>query len=188
MAQAPENAERGISGTIDSSVEVLPCVLNRLRRNYFSHAGHVAQRYGVSIDRLVLHVTSASARRGIQTLAPLRHVGDLIHAAACVDNCELAWADLAFRHGAAIGDVVRSMAIGADAPSAVRRIVGELRRETCDSPLATASTSSNHSEVSLRDYLGRPAMRHWLANWAREQLRSHHLAPPETYAFLASFR
>jgi hypothetical protein len=150
-------------------------VIHRLRMNYFSHGGHLGARYGVSVDRLVRHVVDGFARRGLVPAAPLRHVADLIHAAACVDRSVLAWSDLHERHEGALVRLLIPMAGDAEALLIVRRMLADLRAGTC-------SAVGGARGPSLRDYLGRPSLRHWLGALADEAIEAHTPARPVSLA------
>jgi hypothetical protein len=128
---------------------------SRLRLDYFSHGGGPGIRYGVSVDRLVAHVAHAMQRRAVVSPLSLRHVADMVHAAGCVDGSSLAWADLHERHEAGL---IRCCGLDEQTGTlAVRQLLARLRHRT------QRDERLSEGEVSLRDYLGRPSLRHWLA-------------------------
>lgn len=132
----------------------------KLRRDYFAHAGQVGTRYGVSVDDVVEHVIRAMRRRGTVIAPAVRHVADLTHAAACVMGCGLAWSDLHERYEL---DLVRSVGLGDQrALLTARRLLAKLREE---SEMDEGAASRG---LSLRDYLGRPSLRHWLIGLVRD--------------------
>jgi hypothetical protein len=128
--------------------------LSRLRCAYFSQAGESAGRYGVTFERMLVHLWRARQTNRHLVLRSISHVDDLVHAVACVDGTALAWIDLAERYERAL--VRRCDASQeVDAMILVRRLFAELLRRNCCTPSPSAP--------SLRCYAGDRPLKIWLA-------------------------
>jgi hypothetical protein len=122
-----------------------------LRRAYFSHAGAIAARYGVRFERVIEHLRGARARYPHLAVPALGHMDDLVHAAACVAGCDLAWRDLVDAHERGLIRACREWMDDTDAIVLVRRLFAELRRE-------------EPGIEPLRSYDGTCTLRKWLGD------------------------
>jgi hypothetical protein len=134
--------------------------VQRLRSTYFSQASEAAARYGVSFDRLVVHLWRARNLHRHFSLRNIAHIEDLVHAVACVDGSGLAWADLCERYERALVRRSRGSDAEIDTTIAVRRMLADLRRRTLQ------ATDEHEILPSLRSYLGVQELRVWLAQRA----------------------
>jgi hypothetical protein len=132
--------------------------LQRLRSAYFAQAAESAARYGVSFERVVMHLWQARRLDPRFSLRHVAHVDDLVHAVACVDGDGLAWSDLMERYERALIRRSRGGPGEIDAIIAVRRMLADLRR--CHSEMERSAFPS------LQHYTGAQELRTWLAQRA----------------------
>ena len=122
-----------------------------LRRAYFAHAAEIAVRYSVTVDRVLRHLECALAHHSSRSVPAVRHMDDLVHAAACVDGYDIAWRDLVDRYERPLVRACRQWLEATDAIVFVRRLLAELRR---DEPTGIRSLRSFDGSCTLRRWLG----------------------------------
>ena len=137
----------------------------RLRSAFFAQAGESAARYGISFERVLLHLWEGRRVSGRFQLRHVAHLEDLVHAVACVDDRSLAWADLADQYERALIRSCRGMKDEIDATILIRRLLADLRRGTMIQDFGRGG--------SLRGYLGTRTLRSWLTE-RLHALRSLH--------------
>ena len=72
--------------------------IGELHTAFFGQAAESATRYGIGFDALVQHLWEVRRGRGRVRLRTVRHLDDLVHAVACLDDISQAWADLVDRY------------------------------------------------------------------------------------------
>lgn len=141
-------------------------VLCRLREAYFAEARCSAARYGLSFDRLLVHLWEARRLRRRVRIGSIVYVDDLVHAVACVNEVALAWADLAQRYEAALIHACRRSLEEPDAVIVVRRLFGDLRSRNRD--------WGDRGLPSLRGYMATRPLKRWLTDRAMGGLKGSH--------------
>lgn len=126
--------------------------VDTLHREFFAEAGALAARYGVTFDRVLMHLTDLDAGRSIERV---EHVADLIHAIACVDRVGMAWADLSEQYEPLLVQSVESRLGRADAVLVVRRLLTDLRHAANGERLA--------GMMPLQRYAGHMSLTKWLS-------------------------
>lgn len=162
-AKRPLPTERGVS---------------RLRRAFFATAAHLACRYNVDSDRVMVHLWEVRQANPRFRLSQVTFMDDLVHAIACVDESILAWAELNAVHERGL---VRRCRLPNDEIAStmmIRRLFAELRRRH--------RMPSGPTCPSLRDYAGDRPLRNWLndrlnALRAREMQKARVLGGPPIY-------
>jgi hypothetical protein len=129
--------------------------IESLRCAYFG-ASESAARYGVSFDRVVRHLWVARGAERHVFLRAVTCVDDLVHAAACVDNINFAWADLAERYERALVRKCQRKYDEVQATILVRRLFASLRQRTAGPMVA--------QYPCLRCYSGTRPLRSWLTD------------------------
>ena len=127
-----------------------------LRRAYFADGGQSASRYGIGFDRVLEHLWETRDGQRHRPLRRVRHVDDLIHAVACIDELGNAWTDLTECYERPL---VRKCSFQLGQTSsiiAVRRLFTELQRHS--------ASGRGASLPSLRAYRGSQPLRGWLAD------------------------
>ena len=128
----------------------------QLRREYFAHAGVVANRYGITFDRVVAHLWHARRSHRHLPLRAVRHLDDVVHSAACIDQVSLAWSDMIEQYERPL---VRRCRIQLDETASiimVRRLFADLRRRSVEHDAPALP--------SLRCYRGVHPLRTWLTD------------------------
>lgn len=147
----------------------------KLRRALFAEAVSEGAKYGVGFDRLLEHLWRVRGRTKRFRLHAVRHLGDLVHAIACIDDVGTAWHDLAERHESALIGVGHSVSAagptGGDASAVVlaRRLMADLRVQCVE--------ETDEYRITLREYHGETPLRRWLTHRlvARVHLASRYL-------------
>ncbi len=127
---------------------------DELRTAYFAQAGEFAIRYGVVFDRVIEQVRGAEACAPHTAALAIRYVDDLIHAAACVSDTDLAWTDLSEQHERVLVRTCRERMEPADAMIFVRRFLAWLRE--------TRNRPAEPGVQTLAAFDGSSSMRRWL--------------------------
>ncbi len=130
--------------------------LAKLRCAYFAHAAESAARYGVTFERLLLHLWQARQVNRRLLMRSVVYIDDLVHAVACVDQVGLAWADLVERYERALIRRCRGTQDEIEATLFVRRLFADLKRRN-EQPCSPALPS-------FRNYIGNRPLRNWLAD------------------------
>jgi hypothetical protein len=130
-----------------------PLAMVRLRQQFFCAGGDAAVRYGIGFDRIVKHLWNARRHQRRLSLRSIDNMHDLIHAIACIDDMDRAWADLAEQYEPALVRACRSQMGDIEALLQVRRLLAGLRERSC--------SGSGH-DPSLRWYTGSNTLRSWL--------------------------
>ncbi len=141
-------------------------VVCRLREAYFAEARCSASRYGLSFERLLVHLWEARRLRRRVLIGSIVYVDDLVHAVACVDDVALAWTDLAERYEAAMIHACRRSLDEPDAVIFVRRLLGDLRRRN--------RGCGDRGLPSLRGYMAARPLKRWLTDRAVGELNGSH--------------
>jgi hypothetical protein len=128
--------------------------INELRTAYFAQAGEFAIRYGLAFELLIDQVRDAEACAPHTASLAIRYMDDLIHAAACVNDVDLAWSDLYERHERVLVRTCRDRLEPTDAIVFVRRFFAWLRRSRVD--------PGRPGTMTLRSFDGSSSMRRWL--------------------------
>ncbi len=137
-----------------------------MREAYFAEARCSASRYGLSFERLLVHLWEARRLRRRVLIGSIVYVDDLVHAVACVDEVALAWADLAERYEAALIHACRRSLEEPDAVIFVRHLFGDLRRRN--------RGLDEGALPSLRGYLATRPLKRWLTDRAVGGLNGSH--------------
>ena len=125
----------------------------RLRQQYFSAGGDAVVRYNIGFDRILRHLWRARRHQRRLAIRSIDHMHDLIHAIACVDDMDRAWADLAEQYEPALVRACRSQMGEIDALLQVRRLLASLRERSC---------AGGGADPSLHWYTGANTLRSWL--------------------------
>ena len=141
-------------------------VVCRLREAYFADARRSVARYGVSFERVLVHLWEARRLRRRVLIGSIVYVDDLVHAVACVDEVALAWADLAQRYEGALIHACRRSLEAPDAVIFVRRLLGDLRSRD--------RGSADRGLPSLRGYMATRPLKRWLTDRAVGGLKGSH--------------
>lgn len=130
--------------------------LDALHRAYFADASETAARYGITFGQVVEHLHEARPNARRIAYDRVHHIGDLVHATACVHDVALAWMDLSQVYEPWLVRVCRSRTLESDPIVLVRRLLRDLHRRN--------RAPSTADQPSLRSFIGTYALRSWLTD------------------------
>ena len=131
-----------------------PRGISRIRRAFFASAAESAARYGVHCDRVIVHLWELRQRHPRFRLRQVTNIDDLVHAIACVDESNMAWAELNSFHERGLVSLCRIPSDEITSTIMIRRFFSALRRRH--------QTLSALNSPSIRDYAGDRPLRTWL--------------------------
>lgn len=140
--------------------------LDRVRRQFFAHAGDLATRYRLTLADVLAHVETARGFLPGRVAAGPIWIEDLVLAAACTRGVAIAWVDLTTHLEPSMRRAAASRLSEADAAIFVARFSRSLRRSSS----GAASTDRRGGAPSLREFAGQRSLASWLAERLLAQL------------------
>lgn len=131
---------------------------DHVRRQFFAHAGALAQRYRIHPSRVLEHAEVARRALPGRLASNAVWIEDLVLAAACSDGVEIAWADLTHHVGPSLHRAASRRLSAAAATAFVPRFWKALRQET----LRPMATPQRGAAPSLRTFAGQRSLESWL--------------------------
>lgn len=144
---------------IDRSLE------DRIRREYFARASHIATRYGVTLDEVLWHLRCALLPTTPGPARVLNYVDDVALAVACSRGHPRAWHDAWERHESALIRACHARLNHADAVLFTRRFWVDLFVASTTTEL-TAAPSDDFPLLPwpIRHFVGVRPLRVWLSD------------------------